>query len=282
MHRSFFFSGETRLGLMWTCMTLYNRPQVCFTPELQPEWLLALICIFVGCICITTAIILLASSNWDRDVIPYARWVGFTASKLELTHQFGTQNCSIIFAHFNWYQFNAYFIWMPFQWCYSVWQLSYFRLVFTSMKLVDRPINCQTVIKSVSLTLCSCLHFGLLWYPNYLPGKFVYHISDWLSLKWLTNLKPMKLKTKKRIKQVFQVNFENWPNSKLFQLYAHAHTHIQDSELRHWKNINEFFGQHKYNDQDKLMIDCLSKWKYFQIQWQRKTCKYYVYVVMWA
>lgn len=77
----FFFLGETRLGLMWTCMTLYNRPQVCFTPELQPEWLLALICIFVGCICITTAIILLASSNWDRDVIPYARWVGFTASK---------------------------------------------------------------------------------------------------------------------------------------------------------------------------------------------------------
>lgn len=76
--------GETRLGLMWTCMTLYNRPQVCFTPELQPEWLLALICIFVGCICITTAIILLASSNWDRDVIPYARWVGFTASKSEL------------------------------------------------------------------------------------------------------------------------------------------------------------------------------------------------------
>lgn len=65
-------------------MTLYNRPQVCFTPELQPEWLLALICIFVGCICITTTIILLASSNWDRDVIPYARWVGFTASKFEI------------------------------------------------------------------------------------------------------------------------------------------------------------------------------------------------------
>lgn len=66
---------------MWTCMTLYNRPQVCFTPELQPEWLIALMCIFVGCICITTTIILLASSNWDRDVIPYARWVGFTASE---------------------------------------------------------------------------------------------------------------------------------------------------------------------------------------------------------
>lgn len=65
-------------------MTLYNRPQVCFTPELQPEWLLALICIFVGCICITTTIILLASSNWDRDVIPYARWVGFTASEWQL------------------------------------------------------------------------------------------------------------------------------------------------------------------------------------------------------
>lgn len=77
----YLYIGETRLGLMWTCMTLYNRPQNCFTPELQPEWLIALICIFVGCICITTTIILLASSNWDRDVIPYARWVGFTASK---------------------------------------------------------------------------------------------------------------------------------------------------------------------------------------------------------
>lgn len=66
---------------MWTCITLYNRPQDCFSPDLQPEWLLALICIFVGCICVTTTVILLASSNWDRDVIPYARWVGFTASE---------------------------------------------------------------------------------------------------------------------------------------------------------------------------------------------------------
>lgn len=67
---------------MWTCTTIYNRPQVCFTPELQTEWMLALICIFSGCICITTTIILLVSSNWDRHVIPYARWVGFTASEL--------------------------------------------------------------------------------------------------------------------------------------------------------------------------------------------------------
>ncbi|XP_060851307.1 uncharacterized protein C16orf52 homolog A [Rhopalosiphum padi] len=74
--------GDTRLGLMWTCMTLYNRPQVCFTPDLRLEWLLALVSIFIGCICITTTIILLASSHWDRNVIPYARWVGFTAMVL--------------------------------------------------------------------------------------------------------------------------------------------------------------------------------------------------------
>ncbi|XP_012159630.1 uncharacterized protein C16orf52 homolog A isoform X4 [Ceratitis capitata] len=30
-------AGDIRLGLMWTCMTLYNRSQVCYTPELQPE-----------------------------------------------------------------------------------------------------------------------------------------------------------------------------------------------------------------------------------------------------
>lgn len=65
-------------------MTLYNRPQVCFTPDLRLEWLLALVSIFIGCICITTTIILLASSHWDRNVIPYARWVGFTASRLHV------------------------------------------------------------------------------------------------------------------------------------------------------------------------------------------------------
>nr|XP_003706862.1 PREDICTED: uncharacterized protein C16orf52 homolog A [Megachile rotundata] len=74
--------GDTRLGLMWSCMTLYNRPQVCYSPDLQPEWFMALVCIFVGCILITVTIILLASSHWDRNVIPYARWVGFTAMVL--------------------------------------------------------------------------------------------------------------------------------------------------------------------------------------------------------
>lgn len=73
---------------MWSCITLYNRPQVCFTPDLQPEWLLALICIFIGCICITTTVILLASSHFDRNVIPYARWVGFAASKFLRFTQF--------------------------------------------------------------------------------------------------------------------------------------------------------------------------------------------------
>nr|CAD7575046.1 unnamed protein product [Timema californicum] len=75
-------AGNTRLGLMWTCMRLHNRPQVCFPPNLQPEWLLTLVCIFVGCICITTTIIMLALSHWDRNVVPYARWVGFTAMVL--------------------------------------------------------------------------------------------------------------------------------------------------------------------------------------------------------
>lgn len=67
---------------MWSCITIYNRPQVCYTPELQTEWLIALICIFVGCICITTTAILLVSSNWDRNVLSYARWVGFTSMVL--------------------------------------------------------------------------------------------------------------------------------------------------------------------------------------------------------
>ena len=130
------------MGLMWTCMTLYNRPQVCFTPELQPEWLLALICIFVGCICITTAIILLASSNWDRDVIPYARWVGFTASKclclVVPPSCCGSDELTISHPHL--------------QWSCSVWQPSFFHLDFTLTKSVASRINCRIRIKSASRT----------------------------------------------------------------------------------------------------------------------------------
>lgn len=104
---------------MWSCVTLYNRPQVCFTPDLQPEWLLALICIFIGCICITTTVILLASSHFDRNVIPYARWVGFAASKYMMLLNFSyaaykhfrsIQNLSPSILIWNWSKWPKRFI----------------------------------------------------------------------------------------------------------------------------------------------------------------------------
>lgn len=64
---------------MWQCITIYKRNQICFTPILSTEWLISLILIFLGVICITTVVILLIASRWDRNVIFYARWIGFTA-----------------------------------------------------------------------------------------------------------------------------------------------------------------------------------------------------------
>ncbi|NP_001280294.1 uncharacterized protein LOC100165418 [Acyrthosiphon pisum] len=116
--------GDTRLGLMWTCMTLFNRPQVCFTPDLRLEWLLALVSIFIGCICITTTIILLASSHWDRNVIPYARWVGLLP----------------------WY----YFVLLPL----------YFPWVFIYQRLAVNHINYQIVIKLAFHIFYLCCHSG--------------------------------------------------------------------------------------------------------------------------
>lgn len=85
--------GDTRLGLMWSCMTLYNRPQVCFKSELKSEWMMALVCIFIGCILITATIILLVISHWDRTVIPFARWVGFGASTYQRNMIFSVIKC---------------------------------------------------------------------------------------------------------------------------------------------------------------------------------------------
>lgn len=64
---------------MWQCNTLYNRRLACFTPSLPWEWLLTLILIFLGSILLTTVVILIIASHWDRAVISYARWIGFTA-----------------------------------------------------------------------------------------------------------------------------------------------------------------------------------------------------------
>lgn len=64
---------------MWQCITIYKRNQICFTPILSTEWLISLILIFLGVICITTVVILLVASKWDRNVIFYARWIGFSA-----------------------------------------------------------------------------------------------------------------------------------------------------------------------------------------------------------
>ncbi|KAG0424890.1 hypothetical protein HPB47_027914, partial [Ixodes persulcatus] len=71
--------GDTRLGLLQTCTTLQGRPQTCFPPTLQPEWMLALVCIVLGCVCITATTVLLALSRWNVRVVPYARWMGFSA-----------------------------------------------------------------------------------------------------------------------------------------------------------------------------------------------------------
>ena len=64
---------------MWQCITIYKRNPICFTPILSTEWLITLILIFLGVICITTVVILLVASKWDRNVIFYARWIGFSA-----------------------------------------------------------------------------------------------------------------------------------------------------------------------------------------------------------
>lgn len=99
-------TGETSLGLMWTCTTLYNRPKVCFSPDLTPEWMMALVCIFIGCVCITTTVVLLISSHWDYNVVPYARWVGFAASKRN--------------SYSNYFNYFIYlFIFVLMQWFYS-------------------------------------------------------------------------------------------------------------------------------------------------------------------
>ncbi|XP_022668598.1 uncharacterized protein C16orf52 homolog B-like isoform X1 [Varroa jacobsoni] len=75
--------GDTRLGLLQTCLSINGRPGLtCYPPKLQPEWMLTLVCIIIGCICITATTILLAISHRNLGIVHYARWMGFAAMVL--------------------------------------------------------------------------------------------------------------------------------------------------------------------------------------------------------
>ena len=72
--------GSTEIGLLQTCLTIYGRDKECFE-VFRPLWVLTFLCVAIGVICITTAIILLAISYWKCSTMKFARWSGFIASK---------------------------------------------------------------------------------------------------------------------------------------------------------------------------------------------------------
>ncbi|CAH1779646.1 unnamed protein product [Owenia fusiformis] len=70
--------GETSIGLLKTCLTIYGRSAKCFTPDqIRSEWVLTFICVVFGIICVTITVILLAASYFKYNLIKYARWIGF-------------------------------------------------------------------------------------------------------------------------------------------------------------------------------------------------------------
>jgi len=76
-------SGNTHIGLIQTCLNIYNRSEECFVPDnIQPEWMLTFVLITGGVTCVTITILLLACSYWRYRIMRFARWSGFIASEL--------------------------------------------------------------------------------------------------------------------------------------------------------------------------------------------------------
>ena len=71
--------GETRLGLLQSCVSLHRRPRLCFSPSLPAVWMVTLLFVFLGCISVTTTLILLIISVFQRSASLYAKWMGFVA-----------------------------------------------------------------------------------------------------------------------------------------------------------------------------------------------------------
>ena len=147
------FIGDTRLGLMRTCLTLHNRPQSCYTSELNSPWLFTLIAIFAGCICLTITIVLMIASHWDRSVAPYAKWIGFSAGthKSEQLYRF-LSSCRYFISNTGKIIYLLHSIWnsillILFQWYCFVWRQLYFQSDFRWTKLAELHISFQTAPK---------------------------------------------------------------------------------------------------------------------------------------
>ena len=67
--------GEVEIGLWQTCLIIKKVPR-CFVSTIPNEWILAIIFIFVGCLCATLTAITLIASLKNRPLIFYARWFG--------------------------------------------------------------------------------------------------------------------------------------------------------------------------------------------------------------
>ena len=69
--------GDTRLGLMMSCVTPPRRPPLCRQPRLPGPWLLALAAVMLGILAVSSTIVLILLSVWRRSNAVYAKWTGF-------------------------------------------------------------------------------------------------------------------------------------------------------------------------------------------------------------
>lgn len=75
-------NGNMRLGLTQHCQVIYGREEICTFPRLSLEWMLTLILISFGIVCLSVTCVLQILSHWKRNAIKYARWIAFTAMTL--------------------------------------------------------------------------------------------------------------------------------------------------------------------------------------------------------
>ena len=78
----FLVLGQTSIGLLTICTTIYGRSEMCYTPNtFRVEWLVAFICVTIGVLCISIGFVLLVASHWKPAVYSHAKWFGFASGK---------------------------------------------------------------------------------------------------------------------------------------------------------------------------------------------------------
>ena len=81
----FFFAGNPRIGILFSCLTVHGWREKCQVNRRLPvAWIVALMVMLCGCLATVATIAFMIYSHWRRGAVVFAKWTGLGVGELPI------------------------------------------------------------------------------------------------------------------------------------------------------------------------------------------------------